>query len=242
MLDDNGLDKVSDDVTTTESSSSTNAASSNVDLFAAGNIKAKTIPTPTRNMNVTTRTITEAQSAVQKGNMGAYSLMELQAELLRLEAERDQIIVDRQRIDDDKERLVDIDNFIILIINQLDKLVVDSEGGKEAATYPAAEKAILIDLVEKNRKIIGKDLFFRLAELANVAVNIDEKTKFLKLCDNVMEAIMETDASLHATVTTDIQKELDMELNKLKDAQKSKELEGAQLYDKMLLKKLLEEY
>lgn len=185
---------------------------------------------------------------VQKGNLKTSSLMELQAELLRLEAERDQIIVDRQRIEETKLRLVDIDNLIVELLGTLKDEEVDSITNVTSGTTPipssklpglsdkrqVLDRTLLEEIFNKNRKLLGKELFFRIAELANVALEVEEKKKFLNLCDDVMEAIMETDTNLHATITSDIQKELDMELNKLKDGNKSKELEGAQLYDKML--------
>lgn len=185
-------------------------------------------------------------NVVQKGNLKTSSLMELQAELLRLEAERDQIIVDRQRIEETKARLVDIDNLIVQLLGALrDEETASTTGVGTSPLQPNSlpgltnsrqvlDKTSLEEILSKNRKLLGKELFFRLAELANVAVEAEEKKKFLNLCDDVMEAIMETDTNLHATITSDIQKELDMELNKLKDGNKSKELEGAQLYDKML--------
>ena len=46
--------------------------------------------------------------------------------------------------------------------------------------------------------------------------------RFTTLCDDLMECMLKLDGNLHAELNADIQKELNMELNRAKVAQKDK--------------------
>eukprot|EP00596_Hydrurales_sp_CCMP1899_P005210 CAMPEP_0119051770 /NCGR_PEP_ID=MMETSP1177-20130426/73275_1 /TAXON_ID=2985 /ORGANISM="Ochromonas sp, Strain CCMP1899" /LENGTH=724 /DNA_ID=CAMNT_0007031091 /DNA_START=367 /DNA_END=2541 /DNA_ORIENTATION=- len=143
------------------------------------------------------------------------SKVELQAELLRLEAEKEQLEVDRQRLDEEKKRLQEIDLIILQIVDG--QLTLDQ-------------------LVVSKRSMVRKELFFRIAELANSAFSTEEKKKFTSLCDELMETVLKTDSTLHAELSADIQKELNMELNRLKTGQKAKDTETLKVYDNTLQK------
>jgi hypothetical protein len=101
--------------------------------------------------------------------------------------------------------------------------------------------------------MIRKELFFRIAELANSAFSTDEKKRyvptqntwenlcnhvfpscnlvcrFTTLCDDMMATVLRLDATLHAELSADIQKELNMELNRLRVGQRIKDAESAKV-------------
>lgn len=88
--------------------------------------------------------------------------------------------------------------------------------------------------ITSQRALIRKELFFRLAELANSALVSEERSKYASLCDALMEAVQTADSLLHAELTAEIQKELNLELNRLKSGQKSKDSENAKMYEQAL--------
>ena len=88
--------------------------------------------------------------------------------------------------------------------------------------------------ITSQRALIRKEMFFRLAELANSALVSDERSKYASLCDELMETVQKTDSLLHAELTAEIQKELNLELNRLKTGQKSKDSENAKVYEQAL--------
>ena len=88
--------------------------------------------------------------------------------------------------------------------------------------------------IASQRGLIRKEMFFRLAELANSALVSDERSKYANLCDNLMETVQKTDNLLHAELTAEIQKELNLELNRLKSGQKNKDSENARVYEQVL--------
>jgi hypothetical protein len=49
-----------------------------------------------------------------------------------------------------------------------------------------------------------------------------------------METVLKADSTLHAELSADIQKELNMELNRLKTGQKAKDTETLKVYDNTL--------
>lgn len=109
-------------------------------------------------------------------------------------------------------KLIEIDN---LILKMVDGLSLDS-------------------VVTANRQLVCKELFFRLAELANVATDRKEKAYFTSLSDDLMETVQRLDVSLHAELTSDIQKELNLELNRLRSTQKNRDSENIKAYDAVL--------
>ena len=143
-------------------------------------------------------------------------VLSAEAELLRLEAEREQLAIDRERIQKEKRILEDIDNLILKLLD------VDS-----TAEYPYDT------LIQANKKLIRKDLFFRLVELSNIATG-EEKVKFTKLSDSLMSAVGRLDPPLYASVTADIEKELASELDRLKTGQREKDAENVRVYDQVL--------
>ena len=88
--------------------------------------------------------------------------------------------------------------------------------------------------VSSQKSLIRKELFFRLAELANSALVAEERNKYATLCDDIMETVQKNDNLLHAELTAEIQKELNLELNRLKSGQKSKDSENAKVYEQAL--------
>jgi len=88
--------------------------------------------------------------------------------------------------------------------------------------------------ISSQKALIRKELFFRLAELANSALVADERSKYATLCDDLMETVQKNDNLLHAELTAEIQKELNLELNRLKSGQKSKDSENAKVYEQVL--------
>ena len=53
--------------------------------------------------------------------------------------------------------------------------------------------------------------------------------RFTTLCDDLMAAVLSVDANLHAQLNADIQRELNMELNRLRAGQKVKDSEIAKV-------------
>jgi hypothetical protein len=53
--------------------------------------------------------------------------------------------------------------------------------------------------------------------------------RFTTLCDDMMATVLRLDATLHAELSADIQKELNMELNRLRLGQRIKDAESAKV-------------
>jgi hypothetical protein len=140
-----------------------------------------------------------------------------EAELLRLEAEKDQLALDRERIQRERKVLEDIDDLILRLL-ELDPSVEN--------VYDASILA--------NKKLLRKDLFFRLVELCNVAATPEEKAKFSGLSDTIMNAISRLDPALFASLTADIEKEVALELDRLTEGQRSRDAENVKVYDQVL--------
>ena len=68
---------------------------------------------------------------------------------------------------------------------------------------------------------ITKNLF-RHNSLIIDCIKIFFLRRFTTLCDDLMECMLKLDGNLHAELNADIQKELNMELNRAKVAQKDK--------------------
>jgi hypothetical protein len=98
----------------------------------------------------------------------------------------------------------------------------------------------LEQLIMTKKTMVRKELFFRIAELANAAINLEEKARFIALGEDLMETLLKVDGNLHAELNAEIQKELNMELNRLRTGQKSKdkddgkELGRDKVYDQAL--------
>lgn len=212
------------------------AKSTFIDLFAAADRQAVAPPPPPTLASITaasntstTGTVTapkpapvavDSSTAADPASVpvpGAVAsrntFIELQAELLRLEAEKEQLEVDQQRLESEKRRLEEIDSLIVKLIDGSTTL----------------EKA-----VAAQRPLIRKELFFRIAELANAALTTDERSKYATLCDTLMDTVQKTDSLLHAELTAEIQKELNLELNRLRGGLKNKDTENAKVYEQVL--------
>jgi hypothetical protein len=175
----------------------------NVGLFAAAERKV-VVDSPTNLLSG----IKSTGSLLSAGS----SSLSAEAELLRLEAEQEQLVLDRERVLREKRVLEDIDN---LILKTLDI----------QSTEPSAYDA----LISANKKLIRKELFFRLVELSNVAADPEEKKRFIILSDSLLAAVNALDPALHATVTADIERELAGELDRLKTGQKSVQTENVKV-------------
>lgn len=178
----------------------------NIDLFAAGPRKFAPVmaPTPVENTS-------KPEPGVISQLRG--SQMELEAERLRLEAEREQLAVDQARIEEEKKRLVEIDLLLARV---------------------AAGELSFADVIAQHRSLIRKEMYFRLAELANAASSQEEKDKFIKLTDDLRETCRSTDSALYAELMSEIEKELNSEINRLKTASKSRDSELPYQYDEAL--------
>ena len=150
-----------------------------------------------------------------KGGISS-EVLSAEAELLRLEAEREQLTIDRERIQKEKRILEDIDNFILKLLD----VNVTNENPYDG-------------LILSNKKLIRKDLFFRLIELSNIAIG-EERVQFTKLSDSMMNAVGRLDPLLYASVTADIEKDLASELDRLKTGQRDKDAENVRVYDQVL--------
>ena len=150
-----------------------------------------------------------------KGGISS-EVLSAEAELLRLEAEREQLAIDRERIEKEKRILEDIDNFILKLLD----MNVTTENSYDG-------------LILSNKKLIRKDLFFRLIELSNIAIG-EERIQFTKLSDTIMNAVGRLDPLLYASVTADIEKDLASELDRLKTGQRDKDAENVRVYDQVL--------
>ena len=74
----------------------------------------------------------------------------------------------------------------------------------------------------------------QLTYLENVMTYCDYTTwycliRFTTLCDDLMAAVLSVDANLHAQLNADIQRELNMELNRLRAGQRVKDSEIAKV-------------
>jgi len=119
------------------------------------------------------------------------SILELQAEYLRLEAEKEEIIMSQSRIDEEKKRLQNSDAFILKLLETPD----------------------LESFVLSHKSLIRKELFFRIAELANSATDAAERRGYFGLYDAALAAVKASDANLFSEITSDIQKEVTLEAN-----------------------------
>ena len=132
-------------------------------LFAAGDRKAPaSLTTPASTaldapITTTPESILEEASIHITASASRSTAIEMQAELLRLEAEKEQLEIDQQRIESEQRRLEEIDRLILKIV----------EGGD------------LEKLMTSNRVLVRKELFFRLAELANAAIHPEEKSRLV---------------------------------------------------------------
>ncbi len=194
------------------------SSSGTANASATGTVMAPPKPAPVATDSTTTATTTAPASTAPpttppSATASRNTNIELQAELLRLEAEKEQLEVDQLRLEGEKRRLVEVDALIVKLI--------------EGST--TLEKA-----VTTQRPLIRKELFFRIAELANAALTTDERSKYATLCDTLMDVVQKTDSLLHAELTAEIQKELNLELNRLRSGLKNKDTENAKVYEQVL--------
>ena len=147
--------RLSESASTDNSDNSKNASSSKnpfIDMFAAGARQAPVQPSKPA-FALDTGTVTQVPTSNKPG-----TATEVRVELLRLEAEKEQLAIDQIRLEEDKKKLIELDIFIAQLMDSNERT---------SATY--LEKIILDKPV-----FIKKELFFRLAELANAAA-ADEK-------------------------------------------------------------------
>lgn len=102
------------------------------------------------------QTILQIPLTIQTPSASRNSMIELQAELLRLEAEREQLEIDQLRLEEEKNKLIQIDAIISDLL--LDIFTFES-------------------VIVSKRDLIKKEMFFRLAELANSSNRPEEKAK-----------------------------------------------------------------
>lgn len=190
----------------------TSSSLENIGLFAASDKKA---PLPASSLVKTMTPSTPIPSTAAAG-----SAVSVEAETLRLEAEREQLSIDRERIAREKEVLLATDRFVL----QLLEVPVPSDGND----------TVYDSLVNSNKQLLRRDLFFRLIELSNLAKDASEKSKFITLNDNVMNVIQRLDSSLYASLVADIEKEIASELDRLKTGQRNKDAENVKVYDQVL--------
>lgn len=88
----------------------------------------------------------------------------------------------------------------------------------------------------QNKALIRKEFYFRIAELANVSTDSAEKQKLLDLCDNFISSVERFDSTLHSNLLSDIQKDLNSEINRLKETKKARDIETAKAYNEILQK------
>lgn len=182
---------------------------SNVDMFAVSKPKPKvTISPPQTSFNVSSTLPSLPDTAPQlpggpvaseqllpASSRSATSMMgqqqsrnALQAEVLRLEAELEQMAIDEVTIDVRRKKLLEIDRILLLVI---------------------VEKTLSVpELVVAHKSLVSKEMYFRIAELANNARGSEEKQSLVQLCDDLLKAVKETDSFLYSTLTSDIEKEM----------------------------------
>jgi len=160
------------------------SSNSNVDLFAANARKA---PAPKQSFSVPSSTTTSSSSSSSTSSLlGQQSKNSLQAEILRLEAEIDQLSIDETGLEARMKKLVEIDNVLLeLIVNK--------------SLTPA-------ELVAAHKGLVCKEMYFRIAELANNARGSEEKQALIKLCSDLLDAAKAADPLLHAELSSDIDK------------------------------------
>ena len=73
-----------------------------------------------------------------------------------------------------------------------------------------------------------------LSAVNHLTLNNITAFRFNTLCEDLMETVMRIDGNLHAELNADIQKELNLELNRAK-SQKSKDTDSAKVKIKILL-------
>lgn len=161
-------------------------ARSNIDLFAANTRK---MPTSIPSQISASASSQSAYSGTASGGLvGQQSKNALQAEILRLEAEIEQLSIDETSIETRKKKLIEIDRLLIQVI-----------------VYKSIS---LTEVVTSHKSLVGKEMYFRIAELANNAHVTEEKQMLVQMCADLLEAAKNIDPSLHADLTATIEREL----------------------------------
>ena len=196
----------------------TSSSKENIGLFAA---ESKKVDLP---LDATLGLVPGLKPSSGSPSSTNLSGLSAEAEVLRLEAERGQLLLDRERILREKQLLVDIDALIVKLLEVVEASSPPQHQGNEV--YDA--------LLLSNKRLLRKDLLFRLVELSSAATSVEEKTRFNSLSDDIMAALARLDPSLHASLTAEVEKELTSELDRIKSGLKKKESENVRVYDQVL--------
>lgn len=139
----------------------------------------------------------------------------LQAEILRLEAEAEQLAVDEESFARRKQRLVEIDRLLLQVLDG---------------------RLTLPELCAQHKAFVCKEMYFRIAELANNARAVEDRVRFTDLCAALLSAAKATDPLLGAELSADIEKELALENPKTADPGQlvSKDGDSARAYEQVL--------
>ena len=138
-----------------------------------------------------------------------------QAEILRLEAEVEQLVVDDESFARRKQRLVEIDRLLLQVLDN-------------RLTMP--------ELVAQHKALVCKEMYFRIAELANNARAGEDRVRFTDLCAALLSAAKAADPLLGAELAADIDKELALDNPKTVDPSQlvSKDGDSARVYEQVL--------
>lgn len=117
--------------------------------------------------------------------------MQAQAELLRLSAETEQLAVNLQKIEERKRLLRQIDAFLLPLI-------------ESNITAP------------NSLPLLRKELFLRLAELAQASTTPSDREKIFGIYDNLMDMLKTQAPSQFASVQAELKRDLDAELTRFR--------------------------
>lgn len=120
-----------------------------------------------------------------------------EAEQLRAEAKRAQLQIDLKRL---RERRAILENIDAVLLQLYD------------------EKLTVEDVVRTQKQLLRKEMFFRIAELANVEIVSSQRQRLFALYEDLLLEISRVDPALHAEITSEITKELNSELNRYRNA------------------------
>jgi len=111
-----------------------------------------------------------------------------QAEKLKLEAEKEQLQLDQERLAKRRERLLHVEDVVQRLLN--------------CSVFE------LKPIIEENKPLFDEDLFFRLAELGNMARSSKERDDITQLAENVMRTLEAVDTRQADEVSQAIYKEV----------------------------------
>ena len=97
----------------------------------------------------------------------------------------------------------------------------------------------MTELVATHKGLVCKEMYFRIAELANNARGSEEKQALMKICSDLLEAAKAADPLLHAELSSDIDKALNgggssTQMTGFPGVPVGRDADSAKMYDQVL--------